>query len=70
MEEEISEQWEQDLEDQGLDFAINHHAPSDSVPSASANSCSSIPSQADTASFVSDRTRQGRSTRRPVRYKD
>ena len=64
-EEESSEQWEQDLEDQGLDFTIDHHAPSDSVPSASA-----VPSLVDTASFVSDRTRHGRATRRPVRYQD
>ena len=64
-EEESSEQWEQDLEDQGLDFTIDHHAPSDSVPSASA-----VPSLVDAASFVSDRTRHGRATRRPVRYQD
>ena len=64
-EEESSEQWEQDLEDQGLDFTIDHHAPSDSVPSASA-----VPSLVDNASYVSDRTRHGRATRRPVRYQD
>ena len=69
-EEDCSEQWDQDLEDQGLDFTIDHHVPSDSVPSQSANSCSSVPSQVDTASFVSDRSCHGRATRRPVRYQD
>ena len=52
------------------EICIRKAADSDSFPSASANSCSSVPSQVDTASLVSDRTRHGRATRCPVRYQD